>query len=74
MRDGETTGRNRVFAAARASLATAAEQTVSTSVVGECDDKMIIYILAYESKVLTPFEDCSLESLWPLTARERWRK
>ena len=37
--------RDRVFAAARASLATAAEQTVSTSVVGECDDKMIIYSL-----------------------------
>ena len=33
------------FSAARPSLATAAEQTVSTSVVGECDDKMIIYSL-----------------------------
>ena len=34
--------RDRVFAAARASLATASEQTVSTSIVGECDDKLII--------------------------------
>ena len=25
--------------------------------------------IAYESKVSTPFEHCSLESLWPLTAR-----
>ena len=37
--------KHRFFAAARASLATAAEQTVSTSVVGECDNKMLLYSL-----------------------------